>query len=193
MRINNASVFYTGDNNADNTKKYMITNHMDIQKAISEGELMVDGVTLELSEEVRNAIRVADEKRFKDCERINEYNAAIQNANAAKQQGEVMKAIVDEQAKALEIARRIAKGGHVPLKDEQLLMDYSSELYQMAKQQAMLAKEHEKYKTLVEEKEQSETADSNEGTINAKVNVQVEVSMGDVPNVESVAEVVIEA
>ena len=193
MRINNTSVFYTGDNKADNTKKYMITNHMDIQKAINEGELTVDGVTLELSEEVRNAIREADEKRFKDCEMINEYNAAVQNANTAKQQGDVMKEIVDEQAKALEIARRIAKGGQVPLKDEQLLMDYSSELYQMAKQQAMLANEHEKYKTLVEEKTEGEPVDPNEGTVNSKVNVQVEISVGDVPNVESVAEVVIEA
>lgn len=48
-------------------------------------------------------------------------------------------------AKALEIARRIAKGGHVPRKDESFLIEYNAELYFMAKQQAMEAKKHEKY------------------------------------------------
>ena len=53
----------------------------------------------------------------------------------------------------MEIARRIAKGGHVPPKDEQTLLDYSSDLYQMAKQAGMLAKKHKKYKKALTEDE----------------------------------------
>lgn len=192
MMINTNKIFYTGENTDTNTRKVLLTDYKDVQNAVNNGQLTVDGVTIELSKEARSAIQKAQDLRMKNCEMINEYNTAIDNANAAKQQGEVMEEIIDEQTKALEIARRIAGGGHVPLKDEQLLMDYSSELYQMAKQQAMLAKEHEKYKSLIEEEEHSEETDAEEGKISTKHHVQVEVAMGETLEVIGVSEVAVE-
>ena len=63
----------------------------------------------------------------------------------------------------MEIARRIAKGGRVPPKDEQTLLDFSSDLYQMAKQSAMLAKKHKKYKkALTEDEKKAEGASMSE-------------------------------
>lgn len=55
--------------------------------------------------------------------------------------------------KIMEIARRIARGDSVPPRDEKKLMEYSAELYQMAKSAAMLSrlKKHKKHKSLFEE------------------------------------------
>ncbi len=57
--------------------------------------------------------------------------------------------------KIMEIARRIARGDSVPPRDEKKLMEYSVELYQMAKSAAMLSrrKKHKKHKSLFDEEE----------------------------------------
>ena len=94
---------------------------------------------------------------------------AMQNLQSAKQQGEAIADTFDNQARALEIARRISEGGEVPYQDEKLLMEYSDKLYQMAKQAAILAKEHEKYDTLVPEEEETEETDPDEGIIKEKI------------------------
>ena len=196
MKINTTNVFYRNDMSNSSTvsgqakRSVLLTDYSDVLTAINKGTLTVDGVTLELSEDIRTAIDEAREQQFKDCEAVNMTNAAIHNANVAKQQGDVMEEVLDEQAKALEIARRISKGGQVPQKDERLLMDYSPELYQMAKQSALLAKEHKKYKTLIkEDSEESKTYDADEGKLDTGYQIQVEVSMGDTPTVEGVSEV----
>lgn len=54
----------------------------------------------------------------------------------------------DDEAKIMEIARRIARGDKVPFKDEKKLMEYNSKLYQMAKAAAIMSqnknrKEHD--------------------------------------------------
>ena len=173
-------------------KSVLLTDHRDVVKAVKEGTLTVDGVVLELSEEVRAAIQEASEQRKQDNEAVNMQNMLIHNANVAKQQQDAMEDTLATQAKAMEIARRIAKGGQVPPQDEQLLMEFSADMYQMAKQAAILAKEHEKYDTLVEEESgEQKNYDADEGKINTRYQVQVEVSMGEVPAVESVSEVAV--
>lgn len=186
MKIENNTTRFTDPNNTfTGHKRVVLTSHLDVHKAINEGVLTVDGVSLELSDEAREKIKEADEERFKKQEEINEYNMAMQNLHSAKQQGEAMAETFDNQARALEIARRISEGGHVPYQDEKLLLDYSEKLYQMAKQAAMLAKEHEKYDTLVPEKEPSEETDPNEGTIKEINRVQVDINAGEATTVEA--------
>lgn len=53
-------------------------------------------------------------------------------------------------AKILEIARRISNGDKVPVSDEKKLMEYSSEMYQMAKAAAVVNanKKHKEYQSL---------------------------------------------
>ena len=67
---------------------------------------------------------------------------AEENRKAEEKSGD---ALVDL-GKIMEIARRIARGDSVPPRDEKKLMEYSDELYQMAKSAAMLSrrKKHKK-------------------------------------------------
>ncbi len=186
MKIENNTTRFTDQNNTfTGHKRVVLTSHLDVHKAVHEGVLTVDGVSLELSDEAREKIKEADEERFKKQEEINEYNMAIQNLHAAKQQGEAMAETFDNQARALEIARRISEGGQVPYQDEKLLLDYSEKLYQMAKQAAILAKEHEKYDTLVPEEKAEEETDDEEGLIKEKHQVKVDINVGDTVEVEA--------
>ena len=94
-------------------------------------------------------------------------------------------------AKALTTARRIANGDIVPMTDEKKLLEYNEELYRMAKMSAMLhqMEEHRKHKSLYEDEEDREYTDPEaETTPVQKYGVEVEVSLGDVPAVESISE-----
>lgn len=199
MKIHANNVFYHKDDIAQPSKdsnqvkkSVLLAEYRDVLTAVNKGTLTVDGVTLELSDDVRNAIKEAGDQRYKDSEAVNMMNVAIHNVNVAQQQSEVIEEVLDDQAKALEIARRISRGGRVPLQDEQALMEYSPEMYQMAKQSAMMAKEHKKYDTVIEEDaEEMKNYDADDGKIDTKYQVQVDVSLGDSPTVEGVSEVAI--
>ena len=62
---------------------------------------------------------------------------AGQQADAAKEYGE-------EMSKLMKVAIRIMHGDIVPLKDEQKLMEFDSDLYQMAKNIGAMAERMEK-------------------------------------------------
>ena len=160
-------------------KSKVILGMAEAAKAASEGKLTADGVTLELSDEAREAIGQAGEKAHKDQEEVNMLNALKHDAVVASQQADAMEEVAAEEAKALEIARRISKGGRVPPQDEKLLLDVNPDLYKMAKLSAMNAKKHKKYDTLVEEKKEKEEYDYEEGQDHTLHRVGVEVSAGD--------------
>lgn len=193
MRINPVNTFYNNENVPHSSKKVTITEHSQIRNAIDKGTITVEGVTLELSDEVRNAIKSAEEQRFKDNEKITMMNALIHNANVARQQEDVTKEVVLTEVKAMEIARRIAKGGKVPMQDEKLLMEYNKELYMMSKQAALLAKEHEEYDSLVDEDSNKDHKeyDVDEGKIDARYQIEVDVAISEDIAVESVSTVAV--
>lgn len=193
MRISPVNTFYTNDSVSTPTKKVVLTEHKEVMNAINNGTLTVDGVTLELSDEVRNAIKEANEQRYKDNEKVLMMNNAIHNANVSKQQGDAMKEAMITEAKAMEIARRIAKGGKVPPQDEKLLMEYNPDLYKLSKQAAILAKEHEEYDSLVDEESQNDNKeyDTDQGKIKTNYQVQVEVSLGETAEVGGVSEIAV--
>ncbi len=114
--------------------------------------------------------------------------AAIHNAEAAKQQGEAMSKAADEIAKVMEVYRRIASGGQVPPADEKKLMEFSSELYMAAKNMAFLkAQKGEKYDSLWEDEEEdggeemsaSEIAGNSEITVAAPEDVAASAVAAD--------------
>lgn len=76
-------------------------------------------------------------------------------ADQARESGEKSQEAFDDLGRLMEIARRIARGDKVPLRDEKKLMEYSSDLYQMAKAAAMInaGKKHKKYKSLYEDED----------------------------------------
>ena len=75
--------------------------------AIQSGSINIDGDTFELSDEVREAMKEAFDKSMEENARIAEMNAAAHNMVVAEQQGDAMKSVMEDQAKAIEIAGRI--------------------------------------------------------------------------------------
>ncbi|MCH5253313.1 MAG: hypothetical protein J1F41_00190 [Lachnospiraceae bacterium] len=172
-------------------KSILFTNATDIGKALATGQVKVDGVTIDLSKEAMQALSDAREKFYADRDAETLRYVAEFNSYAAKAQSEAMEDISEDMAKALETARRIARGDVVPAIDERKLLEYDKELYQMAKASAMLhAKEkHKKEKSLYEDEEKREYTDPEAETAPMqKYGVEVEVSLGDVPAVENITE-----
>jgi len=157
--------------------KRVVVESGDTLNAIQSGSINIDGDTFELSDEVRKAIKEAFDKSMEENAKINEMNAAAHNMVVAEQQGDVMKSVMEDQAKAIEIANIIAKGGQVPPGDEAFLLENNPDMYKLAKLSAMQAKEHEKYETVLEEKEQKEY-DYEKGHDNTMHRVAVDISTG---------------
>gem|GEM_PF-5145054 len=158
--------------------KRVVVESGDTLNAIQSGSINIDGDTFELSDEVRKAIKEAFDKSMEENAKINEMNAAAHNMVVAEQQGDVMKSVMEDQAKAIEIANIIAKGGQVPPGDEAFLLENNPDMYKLAKLSAMQAKEHEKYETVLEEKEQKEY-DYEKGHDNTMHRVAVDISTGE--------------
>lgn len=120
-----------------------------------------DGKTIYANEAavLELTIKAIDEKKSQYQEymdKLLEQWSATANMVSAKQQGEAMEEYVEDLGKIMEVARRLMKGGIVPVEDEKKLMEYSMELYQAAKNIGALAKEREEYDSLWE-KEEEET------------------------------------
>lgn len=182
----------TGAGNQSAVRKSIVfTNAADIGKALASNSVSVDGVTIELSDEARQALYDARDKFYSDRDAETERYVAEYNMYASRQQQEAMEDNAEDMAKALTTARRIARGDIVPATDEQKLLEYDSELYQVAKAAAMLhqMEERRKDKSLYGDEEEREYTDPEaETTPMQKYAVEVEVSLGDTPAVESVSE-----
>ena len=176
----------------EKVKKSYILGAGDSHQAAYKGNMSIDGDTFELSDEVSKAIREAHEKMMEQNAAINEMNAAAHNMVAAEQQGDAIKSAMEDQAKAIEIAGRIAKGGQVPPGDEAFLLENNPDMYKLAKLAAMHAKEHEKYKTLLEEKEPKEY-DWEKGQDSTVHRVAVDIEVGaDGAEITGVSEVAVD-
>lgn len=140
-------------------QKEMTASQMNVKTAnsnrkkalIADGDLeekrlypykLENGVTLELSFEAR--------------EKLIGMEAAMHNLEVTGQQTEAMKEEIDDFGKIMTIFRRIANGDIVPGQDEKKLMEYSMEMYQMAKAAAALAenKDPEEYDSVDKEKQE---------------------------------------
>ena len=109
---------------------------------------------VEISKELES-LDAQYEAVFQGREAIHETSAAIWNAEAAKGQAEAAAEYGKEIGKIMEVYRRIASGGTVPMEDEKKLMDYSYELYSAAKTAALMAeKNDDKYDSLWEDEEE---------------------------------------
>lgn len=102
--------------------------------------------------------------------RLSEQYCAVWNAAVTEQQADATAEYAADMAKILEVARRIMKGAIVPASDEKKLMEFSSEMYQTAKNIGAMAQrqKREKYDTLWEEEEEKEYPDPREEAENAE-------------------------
>ena len=132
-----------------------LQNRMD---ATPDGKVVFanEAAVLELS------IKAVDEKQtgYKEyMEKLMEQWNGVANMEVARQQGDAAEEYAADMSKAMEVARRIMKGGIVPAKDEKKLMEFSMELYQAAKNIGSMVqqKEREKYKSLWKDEEDNDT------------------------------------
>lgn len=119
-----------------------------------------------------NAVKDKQDEYQKYMNDIMEQWQAQFDKVAAKQQASNAKEYGAELGKIMEVARRIIHGDTVPASDEKKLMEFDSDLYQMAKSAGEMAKrlneKRKKYKSLWEDEEDKtyedpmESADSKE-------------------------------
>lgn len=114
------------------------------------GSEQATGVTLEISEDGK-AMQNDKQSLQDDTQWIQKWAQELyeQQTEASKKGAKAF----DDVAKAMEIARRIARGDIVPLKDEKKLIEFSADLYQVAKASAAINahKKHKKYGSLYDD------------------------------------------
>lgn len=149
-----------------------------------------NGVSLELSDEYLQRFTELQEridtltdqikKNEKSLDDVIEMEVGIANSKVAKQQGDAMEEAAEDMAKCLEIARRISRGDKVPAQDEKKLMDFNMEIYQIAKNMAVMNmnKKHKEWESLWEdEEEKQEYADPMETAADAEMNIAMPEGM----------------
>lgn len=173
MKIGEAQQIYRGQVKAYRQQKTELSKQLeDVRtkmKYVPENkeEYESQAATLELT------LHALDEKEdeYQDyLSRLADQYCAYWNAAVAEQQKDAAKEYGDEMGKILEVARRIMKGAIVPASDEKKLMEFSSDMYQMAKNiGAMVRREKkDKYDSLWEDKEKKEYDDPREAAENAE-------------------------
>lgn len=118
-------------------------------------------------------LNALDEKQIEYQNYLSELTdqyCAYWNAAAAEQQADAAEEYAADMGKILEVARRIMRGGTVPAADEKKLMEYSIEMYQIAKSIGAMVqhRKKEKYDTLWEDEEEKEYDDPQEAAENAE-------------------------
>lgn len=133
-----------------------------------------EAATLELS---INANKEKFDENMKVLDRLAEQEAAVWNAEVSRQQADAMEDAAIEEAKIMEVARRISRGGRVPATDEKKLMEYSMELYMAAKNAAMmieLEKKREKYDSLWDDEDEDQAEYDSQGKAeNSEVDIEL--------------------
>lgn len=120
---------------------------------------------------------------------MTQWNGAV-NMEMSKQQEDAAAEATADMSKAMEVARRIMKGGIVPATDEKKLMEYSMELYQAAKNIGSMAQqiEREKYKSLWKNEDKGNTVQ--EDPVDAADNTEAFSTGPSIVEVDKVMETV---
>lgn len=127
-----------------------------------------EAATLELQ---YNAV---DSKRqeYQDyMNKLMEQYTGVLNVKVSEQQADAMADTAKEQAKVMEVARRIMHGDKVPAKDEKKLMEFDYKLYSMAKNVAAMLKyqkDRKEHKSLWDDEVKSAVPDVQEETDNTE-------------------------
>ena len=120
-----------------------------------------EAATLELT---YDAVRQKQQEYQDYMAKLLEQKSGYMDMMAAKNEGEAMKEYAEDMAKIMQVARRIMKGGIVPLSDERKLMEFDNDLYQMAKSIGAMVqlRKRKEYDSLWDEEEKEEPVDAQE-------------------------------
>ena len=157
----------------------------DVVNAEKYGFIEVNGNRYTVSGDMATQMRSAYEQMMARNQARIARQTAEANARAAKQQTEAAAEQWEKMAKAIEIARRISKGGRVPPQDEQFLLEFSQEMYMSAKVMAMMAKEHKDEDSVLEDEEETEESGGVEAVGSGTEHLEASVSGDAVSGVSS--------
>lgn len=137
MKIGEATRIYSAQMSKLRDKRNAL---LEQKKALEKGEIeMTDEEVTSLGKAI-DRVDIQYEKASEFMEGFNTRKSLLYNAEASKRTGDAMAEKAENDAKCIEIARRIARGDKVPPKDEQKLLEFNSEMYQMAKNMAAMVK-----------------------------------------------------
>lgn len=156
MKIGEASRKYSAQINKLRNQKNELTAQ---KKAYEKGELNMTEKQAALLERSLDRIKFKYEKASEFMEGFGTYKTLLQNVESSKQQSDFMAEKAEEDAKCIEIMRRISHGDKVPPYDELKLLNYNAEMYQMAKNLALLAEneKREEHDSLWDEEDEKPT------------------------------------
>lgn len=156
------------------------------KKALEDGRLeMTDDEVTALGKAI-DRVELSRESVSEVMAGINTQKTFLESTENSKRAGEAAAKQAEEYSKCLEVARRIARGDKVPPKDEQKLLEFSSEMYQMAKNMASAvqnekAKEHkslwENEDDAAPEKTVDETVNEMECTVSAPPEISADLDI----------------
>lgn len=173
MKIGEAQQIYRQQVNAYQQQKTAVSKQLENVRSRmnaapeDKGQFESEAATLELTLSALNE----KQKEYQDyLSELTEQSCAVWNAVVAEQQADAAKEYAVDMAKIMEVARRIMKGGIVPMADEKKLLEFDEDLYQMAKNiGAMVQRQKkEKYDSLWEDEEKKEYDDPEEKAENAE-------------------------
>ena len=173
----------------NNGNKFVIHFYDSAQLArtVENGYIYVNDVRIDLPDNIKKSL-ISMDKAIQTSNQLSALSQTMrENMEAAQKQADATEEFFDKMNKAFEIANRISKGGKVPPADEQLLMDVNPSLYMISMIAAMMAKEHKKYDTLIEEKEQQQNSAPTEPIESISYEIRMNVSLNGAPSVESVS------
>jgi len=176
MKIGEAQKIYREQVKEYQTQKAVVSkqlqNVQNRRKYSPNKEDESEAVILELTLDALNK----KQTEYQDyLSKLTEQYCAYWNATVAEQQADTAKEYAVEMGKIMEVARRIMKGGTVPASDEKKLMEFSMEMYQMAKNIGSMVQRQKKeeYDTLWgEEEEKKEYDDPQKAAENAQTSSQ---------------------
>ncbi len=116
----------------ENTFVIHFSDSAMVSRAISRGYITVNGVDIELSDEVKKQLANVNKQAQADREKAyNEYIMQHELA-VAKQQSEALSKAYGDMSEAFEIVAKISKGGKVSSQEAKKLMETNPGLYAMA-------------------------------------------------------------
>ena len=127
----------------------------DVVNAEKYGYIEVNGNRYTVSGDMATQMRSVYDQMMARNQALIARQTAEANARAAKKQSEAANEQWEKMSKAMEIARRISKGGRVPPQDEQFLLEFSQTMYMSAKMMALMAKEHKDEDSVLEDEEET--------------------------------------
>lgn len=142
MKIGEASQIYSAKLRELNEMRNAL---YEKKKALEEGKIEMTDEEISALGKAIDRVEFNRDNASKVMEGINAQKMFLQEAESSKRQGEAAAKQAENYSKCLEVARRIARGDKVSPKDEQKLMEFSSDMYQMAKSMAAAA-QNEKVK-----------------------------------------------